>query len=245
MRVTGDFDLRLETTGDAGECPADTLISVTSDALNEVLSNDDIDEDSACSMLEVPAVNAVYAVEVRGGETAPADETVDYVLVVDILELCTPGEGECPDPCVVENGGCHPQAECRLTARSVTCACASGPMETGTTRQDIDECNDGSSTVPRPPNVRTPKVPTNANVSRLPGDGRTCDAVLCRRMSALTPINVCLVHQAHRMMRAMLRRGRIRAAMPSSATPISACLAMPVWDANQGQAMQQVTMRRI
>ena len=109
VRVTGDFDLRLETTGDAGECPADTLISVTSDALNEALSNDDIDEDSACSMLEVPAEDAVYAVEVRGGETAPADESVAYVLVVDILELCTLAKA---------NAQIHARREWRLSSPS-------------------------------------------------------------------------------------------------------------------------------
>ena len=58
--------------------PWDTLITVTSDVL-EGRWRHNIGVDSVCSRVDIDAVEAVYAVEVRGGSTAPADGVIEYV----------------------------------------------------------------------------------------------------------------------------------------------------------------------
>ena len=117
--VEGDYDLELETSGVAGPCTIDSYLTVTSDNLTEPLTNDDISSENRCSALTIAASEGTYHVIVEHSER-PSDATIfDYELSVSINPLCTPGEGDCPDPCAEDNGGCDVNAHCLVDVRQV------------------------------------------------------------------------------------------------------------------------------
>ena len=178
--VSGDFDVRLETAGESDACPGDTLITVTSDVLEEAVGNDNIGVDSVCSRVDIDAVEAVYAVEVRGGSTAPADGVIEYVLIVEYNDLCTPGENECPDPCAEDNGGCHPQASCSVEGRSVECVCGPGFDGDGQSCTDIDECTQQTDDCAEEARCEnTEGLYTCTCMPGYDGDGRVCSDIPC------------------------------------------------------------------